>query len=167
VTTEPGVALAVHSGDCVPVGFVSDAGVVASAHAGWKGLEAGVLESVVRSMRTHAGAGAESVSITAAVGPHIRKERYEFGVTDLQRLASRFGPAAASTTAEGQPALDLTEAIASELHRLGVNVDAWSPDCTATDGDRYWSHRARQESGRIALVTWLETARKREDAKAS
>jgi len=99
VTTEPGVALAVHSGDCVPVGFVSDAGVVASAHAGWKGLEAGV--------------------------------------------------------------------IASELHRLGVNVDAWSPDCTATDGDRYWSHRARQESGRIALVTWLETARKREDAKAS
>lgn len=152
ITSEHGVALAVHSGDCVPVGFVSDAGFVAAAHAGWKGLEAGVLESTVRELAA-AGSDAE---IAAVVGPHIRADRYEFGAADLDRLALRFGPNVIATTLDGQPALDLTAAIASELDRLNVPVAVWSPDCTARDENSYWSHRARAEPGRIALVAWLE-----------
>lgn len=153
VTRQAHVALAVHSGDCVPVGFVHEAGAVATAHAGWKGLEAGVLESTVRALR-HAGTGL----ITAVVGPHIRADRYEFGADALDRLAERFGEGVRSVTAQGTPALDLTAALAVELARLDIPVAHWSDDCTSADDASYWSHRARGEAGRIALVAWLEEA---------
>ena len=152
VTAEPGLVLAVHSGDCVPVGFVAGSTVVAAAHAGWKGLEAGVLESTVRQMRTID----PNAEISAAVGPHIRAGQYEFGASELDRLRERFGPGIVAMTQWGTPALDLTAAIAAELERLEVDVEVWSPDCTASNADAYWSHRARQEPGRIALVAWIE-----------
>jgi len=152
VTTQPNLVLAVHAGDCVPVGFLSDTTAVAVAHAGWKGLEAGVLESAVRRMRELDATS----DIVAAVGPHIRASHYEFGVKDLNRLIKRFGPSIESQTEHGTPALDLTTAIAIELDRLGVQAEHWSPGCTASDADQYWSHRARQEPGRIALTAWIE-----------
>lgn len=152
VTNEPNQVIAVHSGDCVPVGFVTSSAAVAAAHAGWKGLETGVLESTVRRLRELDG----SAVITAAVGPHIRVEHYEFGPADLQRLARRFGPDVIGETSTGQPALDLTVAVANELAGLDVEVGRWSADCTAQQADQYWSHRARQEPGRIALVAWVE-----------
>lgn len=163
VTNETNLVLAVHSGDCVPVGFITESATVAAAHAGWKGLEAGVLESTVRRLREFDGAA----SITAAVGPHIRASQYEFSPADLDRLARRFGPGVIGVTNDGRPALDLTAAIAGELDRLGVVVDAWSDDCTARDADRYWSHRARQEPGRIALAAWIESADEIEDSRSS
>lgn len=152
VCAVPNVVVAVHSGDCVPVGFISDAGAVAAAHAGWKGLEAGVLESTVAMLRSLTG----HASIVAAVGPHIHAARYAFGDDDLDRLAQRFGPQVRSTTLQDEPALDLTAAVQHELHRLDVQVAVTSPDCTAEHHTDYWSHRARQESGRIALVAWME-----------
>jgi YfiH family protein len=154
VTTEPRLVLAVHSGDCIPIGLISDGGAVAAAHAGWKGLEAGVLESTIRQLRQIAGDGA----VTAVVGPHIRKESYEFGEHDLLRLSARFGIDVVAVTETGHPALDLTAALASELDRLGVRVEASSNDCTARDSQKYWSHRARREAGRIALAVWMEEA---------
>jgi len=147
VSSHPGVAMAVHAGDCAPIGFVGANGTVGVAHAGWKGLEAGVIESTVRCL--------QSDDITAVVGPHIRKDRYEFGPEDLARLTERFGPAVAVTTPEGKPAFDLTAAIGVELERCGVPVAHWSPECTASQPDEYWSHRARSETGRIAMVAWL------------
>ncbi len=152
VTTDPRTVLAVHSGDCVPVGFVSLGGAVAVAHAGWKGLEAGVIESTVRRIRDTVGAD----EIKVAVGPHIRTAQYEFGCADLERLARRFGDHVVGTTERGAQALDLTAAVVGECARLGLEVAAQSNDCSARDADRYWSHRARQESGRIALIAWLE-----------
>lgn len=154
VTTEPRLVLAVHSGDCIPIGLISDGGAVAAAHAGWKGLEVGVLESTLRQLRHVAGDGA----VTAVVGPHIRKESYEFGEQDLLRLSARFGCEVVAATESGHPALDLTAAVANELGRLGVRVAASSDDCTARDSRKYWSHRARREAGRIALVVWMEEA---------
>lgn len=152
VTSASNQVLAVHSGDCVPVGFIHASGAVAVAHAGWKGLEAGVLASTVATLRSAHGGG----PITAAIGPHVHAASYEFGADDLQRLAATFGDAVVGETAEGTPALDLTAATAGELERLDVAVGATSPDCTATLVDDYWSYRARGESGRIALVGWLE-----------
>lgn len=150
MTTMTGHAVAVHSADCVPVGFVHHAGAVAAAHAGWKGLERGVLEATVRGLRGH-GAG----RVEAVVGPHIRAARYEFGEVDLARLAARFGPKVVGRSREGTPALDLTEAIAYELERLAIPIAYTSPCCTADDGERFWSHRARREPGRFALVSWM------------
>lgn len=153
VTDAVDLAIAVHSGDCVPVGFVSDAGLIGVAHAGWKGLEAGVLESTVRTLR----AVSPAATVRAAVGPHIRAANYEFGDHDLRRMSRRLDKSVAATTAAGRPALDMTEAIRLELARLDVDVAASSPACTAELEDDYWSHRQRSESGRIALVAWIES----------
>lgn len=153
VTRDPGVVLAVHSGDCVPIGLVHHAGYLATVHAGWKGLDRGVIESAVRHLRSLAGSG---VRIDAAVGPHIRAPRYEFDSSHAAILADRFGRCAIGTTSWDTTALNLTGAVLSELTRLGVSVEAVSTDCTAADASQYWSHRARSESGRIALVAWID-----------
>jgi len=132
---------------------VHGAGAIGVAHAGWAGLEAGVLEATVRSLRDVHG---DDDELVAVIGPHIRADRYEFGSNDLVRLARRFGDHVVSTTASGTAALDLTAAVTGELAKLDVSVVAASPDCTAALEDQYWSHRARKERGRIALVAWLE-----------
>lgn len=154
VTSQVNEALAVHAGDCAPVGFIHPAGTIGAAHAGWVGLEAGVLEATVRRMHAlHPGPRGQ---IVAAVGPHIRAANYEFGRDHLERLARRFGDHVVAETSLGTPAFDLTAALLTELQRLEIDVAVVSPDCTAAHRDRYWSHRARQEPGRIALVAWLE-----------
>jgi len=152
ITTSNRQVLAVHSGDCVPIGLIHHGGAVAAVHAGWKGLQCGVLEAAATALRAACGAG----EITAGVGPHIRAFQYEFGSRDLEAMVAQFGDAVAATTAWGTPALDLTSATATELDRLEIAIGAVSPDCTAADDAGYWSHRARSEPGRIALVAWLE-----------
>ena len=156
VTTEVGIVLAVHAGDCVPVGFVHASGAVATAHAGWKGLAAGVLESTVRSLRSTFSASAGQQPVQAVVGPHIRAPRYEFDVPGIRKMSRRLRAQVEATTLLGTPGLDLTAGVEAELSRLGVEVAAASADCTATDPDRYWSHRARNENGRIALMAWID-----------
>lgn len=152
VTQASNQVLAVHSGDCVPVGFIHPGGAVAVAHAGWKGLEAGVLAATVAKLRAAHGEG----SIAAAIGPHVHAASYEFGAADLARLAAQFGNDVVAETRTGTPGLDLANATTTALRNLDVEVAATSPDCTAELADDYWSYRARGEAGRIALVGWLE-----------
>lgn len=154
VTTRTEAVLAVHSGDCVPVGFVHTAGAVAASHAGWRGLEAGVLEATVDALRSMKGDG----DIHAVVGPHIRAASYEFGHEELDRLAARLHAPLRATTSSGTPALDLTAWTLAQLDALGVHVRAVSPSCTASEPDDFWSYRARREDGRIALTARLEPA---------
>jgi copper oxidase (laccase) domain-containing protein len=100
--------------------------VIGVVHAGWRGLEAGVLDAAVADMRT---AGAEDV--VALLGPCIGVECYEFGESDLARVVERIGPAAAGRTRDGQPALDLRLGVRSALAALGVEVVAADQRCTA------------------------------------
>lgn len=153
MTTIAEQVVAVHSADCVPVGFVHGQGAVAAAHAGWRGLERGVLESTVRALRTNGDA-----QIVAVVGPHVRTASYEFGEAPLRRLARRFGPSVVGQTSTGTPALNLAQAITNELERLHVPIAVQSSDCTALQAEQYWSYRARAEQGRFALVAWMSHA---------
>ena len=159
VTTCRGAVLAVHTADCAPVLLWSTAGpaVVAAAHAGWRGLYDGVVESTVANMRA---LGAEAIGWS--VGPHIGAEAYEFSPADLTTLALRFGPEVVSATASGLPALDLGAAVESALRGAGVDVSAGarSAGCTATGldddgGPRWFSWRARSDRGRQASLIWL------------
>jgi YfiH family protein len=143
-------AVGIWVGDCAPVAFIADEGVVGAAHVGWRGLLAGVVGQTVTALRTLGGA-----TIHAVIGPCIHAECYEFGVDDIERLATHFGPAVAGTTAWGTPALDLPAALRAGLRMAGVaTVDAAAP-CTACDG-RFWSHRARGERERHGMAVWLE-----------
>ncbi len=150
-TTVPRSPIAVQVADCAPVAFADRAGVVGVAHAGWRGLAAGVLE---RTLDTMAALGAAAP--VAVLGPCIRPDRYEFGQEDLDALTGRLGEEIRAVTATGAPALDLPGAVRAVLSRLGVELSAEIGGCTAAEADRYWSHRARGERERQAMVVWID-----------
>ncbi len=150
VTAVPGCAVAVLSADCAPVVLGSPEGVAAVAHAGWRGLTAGVLERTVESMRS---LGASTVG--AHLGPCIHASCYEFGPDDLDRVAARLGDGVRSTTSAGAPALDVQAAVRSALFTVGV-VDVDDVDvCTACSPDHF-SWRARRDASRQAAVAWAD-----------
>lgn len=156
LTTRADVALGVLTADCAPVALASPQGVVGAVHAGWAGLAGGVLERAVETMRA-LGAG----RVEAAVGPCIRPECYQFGSPDLDQLADQFGPSVRAATGEGAPALDLAAAVGAALKRCEVDLVHDEDECTscavdAGGGHRYFSHRARRERERQAMVAWRE-----------
>ena len=148
VTSEVGQAIAVLGADCALVGLTSAEGVIAVAHAGWRGLLAGVLEATVDEMR---GAGAGDIS--AVLGPCIHPECYAFGAGDLDEVAGRLGPSVRGRTSGGALALDVPAAVASALARAGVPAPVPLGGCTGCDPG-YFSHRARRDEGRHALVLY-------------
>jgi YfiH family protein len=149
VTALADVALSINVADCAPIALVGRSGAVAAVHAGWRGLEAGVIDATVAQMRSM-GAG----PITGYLGPCIHTECYEFGAAELASLVDRLGPAVRARTAGAKPALDVSTAVAAALGRAEVPlVDAFEV-CTACGGTDYYSHRARGDVGRHALVVW-------------
>jgi copper oxidase (laccase) domain-containing protein len=150
VTRQVGPILAVHSADCATVALWSGDGVVGAAHAGWRGLRAGVLERTVDAM---VALGAQKVA--GLVGPCIHPGCYEFGSQDLADLVEHFGPAVAARTVDGRPALDLVAAVEAALGRCAVPLDRSFTRCTGCDPATF-SHRARADRGRQALLVRVE-----------
>lgn len=147
VTATPGCTLAVQVADCAPVALVSDA-VVGVAHAGWRGIAAGVLPATVAAMRA-LGAG----PIRATIGPCIRPGCYEFGEDDLEAVAALLGDAVRGRTSDGRPALDVPAAVRASLAAAGVDDVDDAGTCTACSAD-HWSFRARRDAARQAVVAW-------------
>lgn len=142
--------LGIWVGDCAPVAFWGDDGSIATAHAGWRGALAGVLQATVDTLRA---GGADRVD--AVLGPCIHPCCYEFSDADLALGESRHGPSVRSTTAHGRPALDMRALVSAALAEVDVVVDDRSL-CTGCHGDRWFSHRARGERERQVLAVWRE-----------
>lgn len=143
VTTVPGAKLVILTADCAPLALAGD-GVVGAVHAGWRGLAAGVIGAAVDEMRRLGGR-----DIVAALGPCIHAECYEF--TDV---ADHFPPEVHGRTAAGQPALDLPAAVRRALHDSNVELVHDEDVCTACSPDHF-SHRARSDAERQAMVVWM------------
>lgn len=148
VCTEPATAITVLTADCASVALGSAEGVFGAVHGGWRGLAGGVVEKAVATMRSQ-GAG----HVFGAVGPCIHAECYEFAEHDLERVVARYGFGVAGRTAEGRPALDLPALVSAALRSTGVTEVAGPTACTSCSG-RYFSHRARRDTGRQALLVW-------------
>ena len=148
VTSAAGVALAVVTADCAPVALASD-DAVAIAHAGHRGLLAGVLERTVGALRA-AGRG----RVRAVIGPCIRAARYEFSPHDLEPFVARFGAAVAGTTHDGRPALDLAAVARVALAAEGVDDVRDVGVCTASSPSHF-SYRRDGRTGRQASVVVL------------
>lgn len=155
VTAVPGATLAVHTADCAGVllhGTGDGVDVVGAAHAGWRGLVAGVLAATVDSMRS---LGAEQVSWR--LGPCISAAEYEFGPDDLATVVAAVGADAATTTRAGSPALDLRRGVAAALAAAGARpAEPPGTDVACTASSTQWySWRARRDAGRQAAMTWM------------
>jgi polyphenol oxidase len=157
VTSRDDVVLSVNVADCAPVALVSHQGVIAAVHAGWRGLGAGVIETAVDAMRRLGGR-----DIVAFLGPCIHPECYEFGPDELDLLREQFGPAVVGRTATGAPALDLPIAVAAALGRVDVALVGAADRCTACDAADLYSHRARGDVARHALLVWIDAASAKE-----
>jgi hypothetical protein len=153
VAPEPGWTLAISVADCVPVLLADPArGAVAAAHAGWRGLVAGVVEAAVAALTERTGA--RPGDLRAAIGPHVTAPRYQVGREVVDAFAAH-GFAAAHATpdpqAEGRYLLSLDGAVREALARAGVASGRVASGgwCTSGDPTTFFSHRRdRGRTGR-------------------
>lgn len=150
VTREPGLVLAVLVADCVPV-LLWDrrAGVLGAAHAGRRGLAAGVVPAAVEAM---VGLGARQDRTSAVVGPGICAEHYEVPA-DLCDEVEALAPGSSAATRDGRPALDIRLGIVRQLEQLRLRSWVVWTECTA-ESPRFYSYRRDRTTGRFAGLVW-------------
>ncbi|HYF60025.1 MAG TPA: peptidoglycan editing factor PgeF [Burkholderiaceae bacterium] len=156
VCSSGAVVLAVMTADCLPVLLADREGrAVALAHAGWRGLAAGVVEAAVAALRAKAG---ERASIAAWLGPAIGPRAFEVG--DEVRAAFCDGDARAARAFAADPVAGKWRADLCALARLrladcGVEAVHGGDACTVSEPSRFYSHRRDRRTGRMASLVWL------------
>ena len=142
VANRPGVACGALAADCAPI-LLADpkAGVVAAAHAGWKGALAGIAGATVLKMQE---LGARPADIVAVVGPCIAQASYEVGVDFQDRFTHHdpgsdrfFKPGAA----DDKRLFDLPGFVLWRLQQAGVGQAVWTGHDTCADETRFFSNR--------------------------
>ncbi len=154
VARAPGVVCAVQAADCMPVLFADDAGsVVGAAHAGWRGLAAGVIEATVAAMRV------PPERLLAWLGPAIGPAHYEVDAVVRDAFLARDAGAAAAFAAHrpGHWLLDLYAVARRRLEAAGVTRVHGGGFCTYSDAARFPSWRRDRTRERIAAFVWLES----------
>ncbi|MEO1240590.1 MAG: peptidoglycan editing factor PgeF [Pseudomonadota bacterium] len=142
VTSTPGLAIGVLAADCMPWLLADpEAGVIAAAHAGWRGALGGVLENTVTAMES---LGAARKRIRAALGPCLRQPNFEVGLDLAAEFTSRH-PRSARFFAPGAQAekrqFDLAAFGAWRLRESGVTRIDDLEICTLGAPDAYFSYR--------------------------
>ena len=147
VTDRPGLVLGILTADCAPVLFAdAEAGVIAAAHAGWKGAFAGVVEATVAEMERR---GALRERIAAAIGPCIARRSYEVDEAFFRRFAEAdpeterfFG-----LGREGHYQFDLEGFVVHRLAEAGLErIEALGED-TYGQAERFFSYRRATHRG--------------------
>lgn len=159
VTTRPGVVLAVLTADCLPLLFCADDGAaVAVAHAGWRGLAAGVLEATIASLDVAPS------RLLAWIGPSIAGASYEVG----DDVRSAFVDAEAGSadafvaTRPGHWCCDLEALARRRLAAAGIARVHGGGFDTFRD-PRFYSYRRSRETGRFATLVWIAPGRSARD----
>jgi YfiH family protein len=158
-TSQISIACAVLTADCLPVLFSDTRGtVVAAAHAGWRGLAAGVLQNTVKKMRE---AGAEE--IIAWLGPSIGPTRFEVGQDVFDAFSSlhvRAGDYFLAQQVAGRGGAKYLANIYGLAKFILSTVDviriAGGEHCTVNDPDNFYSYRRDGVTGRMASVIWMD-----------
>lgn len=155
-TTTPGVVAAVMVADCMPVLLTDTAGrCVGVAHAGWRGVAAGVLQATVRSMR--AALGSDAAELVAYLGPAIGPAHFEVGAEVRDAMARTLpGSATAFRPHREKFLADLFELARLALGMAGVTRVHGGGVCTYSDPARFYSYRRDRVTGRHAALVWLD-----------
>jgi YfiH family protein len=148
-----GTICAIMIADCLPVLLTERSGaVVASAHAGWRGLAAGIVEATTRAMAV------PPAEILAYLGPCIGPEAFEVGpdvydafVTNDAAAQRAFRP-----LRPGKWLADLHQLARQALARAGVSRIYGEPQCTYADSQRFFSYRRDRTTGRMAALIWRD-----------
>ncbi|EJN29340.1 hypothetical protein, YfiH family [Pseudomonas sp. GM78] len=152
-TATPGIACAAMTADCLPALFCDRAGTrVAAAHAGWRGLAAGVLEATLDTLALPPD------EVLVWLGPAIGPKAFEVGpevretfVEQLPEAAQAFVPSQNA----GKFMADIYSLARLRLAARGVTAVYGGGFCTVTD-PRFFSYRRSPRTGRFASLIWLE-----------
>jgi YfiH family protein len=147
-----GQVCAIMTADCLPVLFCSRNGDrVAAAHAGWRGLAAGILDNTVGSL------GLPGHELIAWLGPAISQSAFEVGDdVRVAFLARDSGSSHAfAPNSRGRWQCDLYELARRNLSQLGVTAVYGGGHCTYADEDRFFSYRRDGQCGRMASLVWI------------
>ena len=143
LTKESGLPLAIMTADCLPIMlWRDDASEVAAVHAGWRGLQNGIIGRCVDQM----GRG----SLSAFIGPGISACHYEVDEHVRQHFSNS---AAFKPGRDGHYQFDMAEEAERQLAEVGVKTVLNMGVCTACD-DRFYSYRQEGETGRMATLIW-------------
>ncbi len=151
-TREPEVVCVVQMADCLPILLCDhDASVVAVAHAGWRGLAGGVVESTLRAIAVPPD------RLMAWLGPAIGPAAFEVG-SDVRDAFVAGDPGAQPAFVSHRPnkwLADLFALARRRLARAGVQQVYGGGLCTVADTARFFSHRRDRTSGRMGAFIWL------------
>lgn len=153
IAKQIGAVCVVMTADCLPVLLCDDHGrAVGAAHAGWRGLCAGVIEAAVASMAVPAS------TVMAWLGPAIGQQSFEVGeevrvafLARDARAAAAFAPGTA-----GKWQTDIYQLARLRLNALGITRIYGGDFCTYTDPARFFSYRRDGVTGRMGTFIWLE-----------
>ena len=152
VAREPHKVCAVLTADCLPLLLCDRAGtVVGAAHAGWRGLAAGVIESTIAAM------GVDPATLLAWLGPAIGPNAFEVGdevrAVFLEHDAAAIGAFAAQSS--GKWLADIYRLARIRLASSGVAQVYGGDFCTFHERERFFSYRRDRITGRMASLIWL------------
>ncbi|HET6434771.1 MAG TPA: peptidoglycan editing factor PgeF [Xanthomonadaceae bacterium] len=153
ITTQPGVVLAILTADCLPVVFAAEDGsALGAAHAGWRGLAAGVLEATVAAL------GTPPDRLLAWLGPAAGPAHYEIGAEVRDAFLAHDARAADAfvATRPGHWRVDLYALARQRLAAAGVMRMFGGDHCTIGEPRRFFSHRRDARSGRMATLVWRD-----------
>jgi polyphenol oxidase len=152
VATKVNTVCAIATADCIPLLLCNEAGtVVAAAHAGWRGLCAGVIENTLQAMKS------QPAELLAYLGPAIGPANFEVGreVREAFLRVDAQAEQAFSEKTNGKFMADIYALARQRLGKAGVQQMYGGEFCTVDDA-RFFSHRRDKETGRMASLIWLE-----------
>lgn len=151
-TDQSGVVCAVLTADCLPVLFCGDQGaVIGAAHAGWRGLQVGVIEQTIAAMNCR--------DLQVWLGPAIGPAHFEVGDEVREAFVSQNANAsvAFSATQAGKWLADIYQLARIRLANLGVEQVYGGGLCTVSDAQRFYSYRRDgAATGRMASLIWRD-----------
>lgn len=149
VTNQPNLFLSVTAADCLPVFYFDSATKsVGMAHAGWRGLVAGILENVVTTMQKNYGTKPEDLLVI--IGPHIQSCHYEVGA----EVAAKFAKENIEERA-GHLFAKLADEAVSRLNKMGVKNVTISPVCTYHQAETLYSARYDKTEPLQGMLTYI------------
>ncbi|MDD4912356.1 MAG: peptidoglycan editing factor PgeF [Sideroxydans sp.] len=154
IARQRGSVCVVMTADCLPVLLCDEDGtVVGAAHAGWKGLLAGVIESTVKEM------GVAPHKLMAWLGPAISQQHFEVGSEVREGFIAHQAQAAEAFIAHGNAGKYLADIylLANQrLNALGITRVSGGGRCTYAEADTFFSYRRDNVTGRMGTFIWLE-----------
>ncbi len=150
-TDQRGVVCAVMTADCLPLLIVTEDGsLVAAIHAGWRGLQAGIVEQACKIL--------DRKDLRVWLGPAIGAESFEVGSEVKQAFTSKSADFAAAFREQPKQKwlADIYQLAKITLAQLGIDNVYGGHYCTVSEPDRFYSYRRDGETGRMATLIWRD-----------